>query len=59
MTMTEIKLYTPEETAQLLKVTRRSIYTYLKSGKLEAVKIGNGWRISQEALEKFLSQGTK
>jgi len=57
--MTEIKLYTPEEAAQLLKVTRRSIYTYLKSGKLEAVKIGNGWRISQEALEKFLSQGTK
>lgn len=57
--MTEIKLYTTEEAAQLLKVTRRSIYTYLKSGKLEAVKIGNGWRISQEALEKFLSQGTK
>ena len=57
--MTEIKLYTPKEAAQLLKVTRRSIYTYLKSGKLEAVKIGNGWRISQEALEKFLSQGTK
>ena len=57
--MTEIKLYTPEEAAQLLKVTRRSIYTYLKSGKLEAVKIGNGWRISQKALEKFLSQGTK
>lgn len=57
--MTEIKLYTPEEAAQLLKVTRRSIYTYLKSGNLEAVKIGNGWRISQEALEKFLSQGTK
>ena len=57
--MEEIRVYTPEETAQLLKVTRRSIYTYLKSGKLEAVKIGNGWRISQEALEKFLSQGTK
>lgn len=57
--MEEIRLYTPEEIAQLLKVTRRSIYTYLKSGKLEAVKIGNGWRISQEALEKFLSQGTK
>ena len=55
----EIKVYTIEEVVDLLHVTRRSVYTYIKEGKLKAVKIGKYWRVTQENLEDFLSKGTK
>ena len=57
--MAELKVYTIEEVVQLLHVTRRTIYTYIKEGKLKAVKIGKYWRVTQKNLEEFLSTGTK
>lgn len=52
------KLYSPEDIAGMLRVTRRTIYTYMKTGKLHASKIGGNWHISQENLDAFL-QGDK
>lgn len=57
--MAELKVYTIDEVVDLLHVTRRSIYSYIKDGKLKAVKIGKYWRVTQENLEEFLSTGTK
>lgn len=56
--MAELKVYTIKETAELLKVTTRSIYSYIKSGKLHAVKIGTQWRITQKDIEDLLKVGT-
>lgn len=56
--MAELKVYTIDEVVQLLHVTRRTIYTYIKEGKLKAVKIGKYWRVTQKNLEEFLSTGT-
>jgi excisionase family DNA binding protein len=56
--MTDIKVYTLDEVAGIIKVTRRTLYTYLKEGKLKAVKIGKYWRVSEEALKVFISTGT-
>lgn len=56
--MAELKVYTIEEVVDILHVTRRSVYSYIKSGKLKAVKIGKYWRITQENLEEFLTTGT-
>lgn len=56
--MNEIKIYSIEEVAEILKISRRTIYTYLKEGKLVAVKIGKYWRVTQENLEAFISNGT-
>lgn len=53
--MAEMKVYTIDEVATLLQVTRRTIYTYIKDGKLKAVKIGKYWRITEKALEAFLT----
>lgn len=53
------KVYTLEEIAQILGLTRRTIYTYVHNGYLKAVKIGRGWRVSEAALNEFLSQGTE
>lgn len=54
----EIKVYTLNETADILQVTVRSIYRWIKDGKIDAFKVGREWRISQEALEAFVATGT-
>ena len=56
--MSEIKVYTLDEVADILKVSRRTLYTYVKEGKLPAVKMGKYWRVSQESLQAFISTGT-
>ncbi|MDI6452978.1 helix-turn-helix domain-containing protein [Peloplasma aerotolerans] len=56
--MSEFKLYTIDEVAGILKVTQRTIYNYIKSGMLKAIKIGKYWRINHVDLERFLQTGT-
>ena len=48
------KFYTPEEIADILKTTRKTVYTWIQSGKLKALKAGKMWRIPQSALDEFL-----
>ena len=55
--MPDIKVYTLEEVADILKVTRRTLYTYIKEGKLPAVKMGKYWRVTEENLKQFLNTG--
>lgn len=50
--------YTVEQIAELLQVHWQTVLNYIKSGKLEAVKLGRGYRISKEALDKFVKQNT-
>lgn len=52
------KIYTIKEIAEILQVTERTVYTWARSGKLKAIKIGKSWRVTQEALDEFL-QGEK
>jgi excisionase family DNA binding protein len=51
-----IPLYSVDETAAILKVTRRTVYTYLKSEELKAVKLGKEWRIKYEDLLSFIKK---
>ena len=57
--MEEIKVYTLNEVTDILKVTTRTIYSYIKSGQLKAVKFGKYWRVSHEDLQEFVKRGTK
>lgn len=59
MATTDIKVYTLEEIAELLHITRRTLYTYVKEGKLKAVKVGKYWRVTEKNLEEFLNKGTE
>lgn len=54
-----MKLYTTEELVELLQVTDRTIYRYIKQGQLEAVKFGREYRYSEQAVKKFLKTGTE
>lgn len=49
-------ILTPEQAADHLQVSRRTVYTLLRQGKLPGKKIGGSWRLSATALEQFLSQ---
>ena len=53
--MAEIKVYSIREVSAILKVGKRTIYTYIKEGKIKAVKVGKEWRVSEENLRDFLS----
>jgi excisionase family DNA binding protein len=57
--MEEIKVYSLKEVEQILKVSQRTLYNYIKSGKLKAVKMGKYWRVSHEALKDFTEHGTE
>lgn len=47
-------LYTPEEVAKRLRVSRRAVYQWLTTGKLVGMKAGQGWRITEEDLIAFM-----
>lgn len=52
------RIYTLDEIAEMLHIMRRTLYTYIKEGKLQAVKIGKYWRVSETNLQAFLEKGT-
>jgi excisionase family DNA binding protein len=49
-------LYTPEEVAERLRVSRRAVYQWLTMGKLVGMKAGQGWRITEDALTDFMKR---
>lgn len=52
--MTE-RMFTPNEVAGLLKITRRTIYAWIRDGRLAAVKIGTRVRVEASELERFVA----
>ena len=56
--MADIRVYTLDEVANIMKVTKRTLYYCIKAGTLHAVKMGKYWRVSEESLQAFISNGT-
>lgn len=54
-----IKVYTTEEAMEVLKVTKRTLYRYIKAGQIKAVRLGREYRITEDALRDFLEHGTE
>ena len=44
-------MLTPQEVASSLRVDRRTVYNWLRAGKLPATRIGRTWRVSYLDLE--------
>lgn len=49
------KFYTVQEVADILQIHWQSVLTYIKRDKMEAVKLGKGYRISEKALQRFIN----
>jgi excisionase family DNA binding protein len=45
---------TPQEVADLLKVTRRTVYRWIESGELPVIRFGSAYRITESDLEDFI-----
>lgn len=56
--MDNIKVYTIQEISDLLKVTIRTLYTYIKNGRLKANKIGGKWIVTEQDLKDFIEGKT-
>lgn len=56
--MADIKVYTTDKALEVLKVTRRTLYRYIKAGQIKAIRMGREYRITEDALKDFLERGT-
>lgn len=52
--MNKFKFYTPQEVADMLNVTLRTVYTYIKAEDLKANKVQGRWAIAEKDLEEFI-----
>lgn len=50
------EFYTVEQLSDLLKVHWQTILNYIKSGKINAVKLGKGYRIPKKELDTFVKE---
>ena len=54
LNMAEKKLMTIEEVAVYLRVKKRTIYDWLKKGKIPAIKTVGQWRFKRETVDAWL-----
>jgi excisionase family DNA binding protein len=47
-------LFTPEQVSEILQINILTVYSYIKKGKLEAIRLGRSYRIAEKDLEHFL-----
>jgi excisionase family DNA binding protein len=50
------KLLTPEQVADILQVSVKTVKNWLRAGKLQGIKTGQLWRIEPEALDEYLNR---
>jgi putative molybdopterin biosynthesis protein len=49
----QVEAYTAEEVAKLLRVSRQTVYTLIREGKIPHFKVGNKVRIKRVDIEKI------
>jgi excisionase family DNA binding protein len=53
------KLLTPDQVADFLAVSRKTVYRIIKAGKLEAVNVESILRIPEESLKAYVNRNKK
>lgn len=52
-------MYTIKEVAELLKMHPITIYRFVESGQLKAIKVGRSWRIRDEDINNIIYSENK
>jgi excisionase family DNA binding protein len=52
-----MKLYTAKEIAEILQINMFTVLRYIREGKLEHIKVGSQYRVTEKQLDKFLKKG--
>ena len=47
-------LMTPEDVANYLSISPRTVYDYAQKGKIPAIKIGGQWRFREDDISQWL-----
>jgi len=51
------RFFRPDEVAEILALSRRTVYRMIRDGRLNGVRWGSGpWRIPREALSALLAE---
>lgn len=50
---------TTKEAIEYLKISKPTLLKYIRLGRIRATKVGNGWRIHQYELYRFLEVGER
>lgn len=53
------KYYTVKEVADLLKVSKMTVYRLIEAGDIEHLKVQRSFRISEDALREYIEENTK
>lgn len=54
--MSELKMYSLPEVADILGVTHRTAWQYVKDGRIKARKVGRDWKINERYLKEFMGE---
>lgn len=55
--METIKVHTVEETGQILRTDTSTIMGEIEAGRLEAFRVGNDWRVTEQGIVDFIARG--
>ena len=55
----QVEAYTAEEVAKLLRVSRQTVYTLIREGKIPHFKVGNKVRIKRVDIQKITNTETQ
>ncbi|OLD63813.1 MAG: hypothetical protein AUF65_01520 [Chloroflexi bacterium 13_1_20CM_50_12] len=58
MIVMEAALLTLDEVAERLRVKPRTVKRYIALGKLEAVRVGVGYRVKADSLARYIERNT-
>ena len=48
-------VYTPDDVAKLLRITKKTVYKLINSRELAALRVGSLFRITEQQLQSYLS----
>jgi excisionase family DNA binding protein len=51
------EVLTTDEATRYLKISKPTYFKCIRLGKINAIKVGSGWRVLQSELNKFLKSG--
>ena len=51
-----MEVYSTKEVAEMLKLNKRTVLREIHRGNLKAKKIGNKYRITEKALNKYMKE---
>lgn len=57
--MVDTRLMTMDDLANYLKVTRRTIYDWVKHNKIPAVKVVGQWRFRRDKIDAWIEHRTQ